>query len=160
MTKNNMTIDSIIKLHFDNAKNIEAPSTSKPENNPSTYAIKGLCDSFFYMLLKIEKAQALTLSQISELTALPEKERDNDNLLYLEERSSYDQWYIKNHKMKQIKAVRGIVPVDERRSFLGLTNRLKPSGNPPTRRVRCLPDCHDDDNLYMPCLQSYSDNIL
>ena len=50
MTKNNMTIDSIIKLHFDNAKKIEAPSTSKPENNPSTYAVKGLCDGFYFML--------------------------------------------------------------------------------------------------------------
>ena len=99
MTKNHMTIDSIIKLHFDNAKNIEAPSTSKPENNPSTYAIKGLCDSFFYMKLKIEKAQSVTLSQISELTALPEKERDNDKLLDLEERSSYHQWSIKNHQL-------------------------------------------------------------
>ena len=99
MAKNNMTVDSIIKIHFDNANKIEAPSTSKPENNPSTYAIKGLCDSFFYMKLKIEKSQSLILSEITKLTSLSEKERDNDKLLDLEERSAYHQWSIKNHQM-------------------------------------------------------------
>lgn len=94
-----MTIDSIIKLHFDNAKNIEAPSTSKPENNPSTYAVKGLCDGFYYMKLRIEKAQSLVLSKIAEQSALPKDERDNDMLQDLDERSSYHQCSIKNHQM-------------------------------------------------------------
>ena len=94
-----MTIDSIIKLHFDNAKNIEAPSTSKPENNPSTYAVKGLCDSFYFMKLRIEKAQSLVLSKIAEQSALPEAERDNDALSDLDERSAYHQLSIKNHQM-------------------------------------------------------------
>ena len=99
MTKNNMTIDNIIKKHFDNADKIQAPSTSKPENNPSSYAIKGLCDSFFYMKLKIEKSQSLILSEISKVNAQSKDERDNDKLLDLEERSQYHQLSIKNHQM-------------------------------------------------------------
>tara|TARA_Y100001938_G_C8012176_1_gene390610 strand:- start:355 stop:786 length:432 start_codon:yes stop_codon:yes gene_type:complete len=94
----NKPIINILKRHFECAEKLPVPSTSKPTYQPQQYAVLGLLNMFHTSKNNIAKARDGIVSEMKDISDLPEVDRDMALYDDLEERSQYYNLVFKNHE--------------------------------------------------------------